>query len=57
MEYAFSHDIKIGLKAKGHEIVYAAPCGMGATVALKNPKTGVLAVGADPRRACYAIGL
>lgn len=57
MEYGFSDDIKIGLKAKGHEIVYAASCGMGATVALKNPKTGVLAVGADPRRACYAIGL
>ena len=57
IEDGFSEDIKIGLKGRGHKIVYAASCGMGATVALRNPTTGVLAVGADPRRACYAIGL
>ena len=57
MEDGFSEDIKRGLKEKGHEVVYAATCGMGATVAIRDPETGVLAAGADPRRACYAIGL
>lgn len=57
MEDGFSEDVKRGLKEKGHEVVYSATCGMGATVAIRDPETGVLAAGADPRRACYAIGL
>lgn len=44
------------LRALGHgELVSAATCGMGATVARRDPDSGVLSAGADPRRACYAI--
>ncbi|SVB75178.1 uncharacterized protein METZ01_LOCUS228032, partial [marine metagenome] len=46
-----------GLAKKGHDIVNAATCGMGAAVAIRNPDSGVLSASADPRRASYAIGL
>ncbi len=46
------------LRALGHgELMEAATCGMGATVALRDPDTGVLSAGGDPRRACYALGI
>ncbi len=45
------------LRARGHEISRAANCGLGATVSVRDPKTGNLSTGADPRRACYAMGL
>ncbi len=44
------------LEALGHEVVRNAVCGMGATVSRRDPETGVLSTGADPRSACYAIG-
>lgn len=44
------------LRALGHKVVRVASCGMGATVARRDPETGVLSTGGDPRRACYAIG-
>jgi gamma-glutamyltranspeptidase/glutathione hydrolase len=44
------------LTALGHKVVPVAVCGMGATVARRDPDTGVLSTGADPRRACYAMG-
>jgi len=45
------------LEARGHKITRAANCGLGATVSVRDPKTGNLSTGADPRRACYALGL
>ena len=45
------------LSARGHDIARAANCGLGATVSVRDPKTGNLSTGADPRRACYAMGL
>jgi gamma-glutamyltranspeptidase/glutathione hydrolase len=45
------------LRARGHEIGRAANCGLGATISVRDPKTGNLSTGADPRRACYAMGL
>jgi len=45
------------LRARGHEIGQAANCGLGATISVRDPKTGNLSTGADPRRACYAMGL
>jgi gamma-glutamyltranspeptidase/glutathione hydrolase len=45
------------LRAMGHDIDRAANCGLGATVSVRDPKTGHLSTGGDPRRACYAIGL
>ena len=40
----------------GHEIVRVGACGIGAIVTWRDPDTGVLAAGADPRRPTYAIG-
>ena len=45
------------LRARGHDIARAVNCGMGATVSVRDPKTGHLSTGGDPRRACYAMGL
>ena len=45
------------LSARGHDIGRAANCGLGATVSVRDPKTGNLSTGADPRRACYAMGV
>ena len=39
----------------GHEIVTVVSAGMGATVSHRDPDTGVLSSGGDPRRACYAL--
>ena len=57
MEDGFPEGVAEGLTGKGHQIVHAATCGMGAAVAIRNPENGVLAASADPRRASYAIGL
>ena len=45
------------LRALDHKIARAVDCGMGATVSVRDPETGHLSTGADPRRACYAIAL
>ena len=44
------------LKVMGHKVVRTEACGMGATVTNRDPRTGVLSAGGDPRRPCYAIG-
>ena len=45
------------LRARGHDIGWAANCGLGATVSVRDQETGNLSTGGDPRRACYAMGL
>ena len=45
------------LRARGHDIARAANCGLGATVSVRDPETGHLSTGGDPRRTCYAMGL
>ncbi len=45
------------LRVLGHRIERVVDCGMGATVSVRDPETGHLSTGADPRRACYAIAL
>ena len=45
------------LRAMGHRIARTVDCGMGATVSVRDPQTGHLSTGADPRRACYALAL
>jgi gamma-glutamyltranspeptidase/glutathione hydrolase len=57
LENGFDEVVIQGLKNLGHDVVFSATCGMGATVAKRDPATGVMAAGADPRRACYAIGI
>ncbi len=56
LECGFSDSTWERLRALGHRLVPAAVCGMGATVARRDPQTGVMATGADPRRSCYALG-
>ena len=45
------------LRDLGHKIQRAVNCGMGATVSVRDPGTGYLSTGADPRRSCYALAL
>ena len=57
LENGIAQSTADALSARGHDIDRAANCGLGATVSVRDPKTGNLSTGADPRRACYAIGL
>jgi len=43
------------LRALGHEVSEAGACGIGAVVTRRDPQTGVLSAGADPRRPTYAL--
>jgi gamma-glutamyltranspeptidase / glutathione hydrolase len=43
------------LQALGHTIEVVGACGIGAVVARRDPDTGVLSAGADPRRPTYAL--
>ncbi len=56
LEDGFSDSTWERLQALGHRLVPAAVCGMGATVARRDPQSGVMATGSDPRRSCYALG-
>ena len=43
------------LEQMGHKVVRAEVCGVGATVTHRDPESGVLSTGGDPRRPCYAL--
>ena len=43
------------LQALGHEVTEIGACGIGAVVTRRDPQTGVLSAGADPRRPTYAL--
>jgi gamma-glutamyltranspeptidase/glutathione hydrolase len=43
------------LRALGHTISEVGACGVGAVVTHRDPETGVLSAGADPRRPTYAL--
>ena len=45
------------LRSMGHRVARVVDCGMGATVSARDPETGYLSTGADPRRACYALAV
>ena len=55
-EDALAQETVYDLKVMGHRVVRATVCGMGATITARDPETGVMSAGADPRRACYALG-
>ena len=57
LEPGISESTAEALNAMGHEIARAVNCGLGATVSVRDPQTGYLSTGGDPRRACYAMGL
>ncbi len=56
VEDAVPEDTVSSLRSLGHVVVRATACGMGATIARRDPKTGILSAGGDPRRSSYAIG-
>jgi gamma-glutamyltranspeptidase/glutathione hydrolase len=43
------------LRALGHLVTEIGACGIGAVVTRRDPETGVLSAGADPRRPTYAL--
>jgi gamma-glutamyltranspeptidase/glutathione hydrolase len=43
------------LRALGHTVSETGACGIGAVVTRRDPATGVLSAGADPRRPTYAL--
>jgi gamma-glutamyltranspeptidase/glutathione hydrolase len=43
------------LRALGHAVTEIGACGIGAAVTRRDPATGVLSAGADPRRPTYAL--
>ena len=43
------------LAALGHKVTEIGACGIGAVVTRRDPTTGVLSAGADPRRPTYAL--
>jgi gamma-glutamyltranspeptidase/glutathione hydrolase len=43
------------LRALGHNVSEIGACGIGAVVTHRDPATGVLSAGADPRRPTYAL--
>jgi gamma-glutamyltranspeptidase / glutathione hydrolase len=43
------------LAALGHHVTEIGACGIGAVVTRRDPATGVLSAGADPRRPTYAL--
>jgi gamma-glutamyltranspeptidase / glutathione hydrolase len=47
--------VRAELAALGHDVVETGACGIGAVVTRRDPDTGVLSAGADPRRPTYAI--
>jgi gamma-glutamyltranspeptidase/glutathione hydrolase len=47
--------VRAELGALGHAVSEIGACGIGAVVTHRDPETGVLAAGADPRRPTYAL--
>ena len=56
LETGFSDAAASALAAMGHSINRVGACGIGAVITQRDPDTGMLAAGADPRRPTYAIG-
>jgi gamma-glutamyltranspeptidase/glutathione hydrolase len=56
LEQTFPQAVAQQLTAWGHKVSRVGACGIGAIVAERDPQSGVLMGGADPRRPTYAIG-
>ena len=55
LETGFPDATASALAAMGHKINRVGACGIGAVITQRDPDTGILAAGADPRRPTYAI--
>jgi gamma-glutamyltranspeptidase / glutathione hydrolase len=55
VEPAIPEATRAELRALGHGVTEIGACGIGAVVTHRDPKSGVLSAGADPRRPTYAL--
>jgi gamma-glutamyltranspeptidase / glutathione hydrolase len=55
VEAGIAESTRAELRALGHVVTEIGACGIGAVVTRRDPGTGVLAAGADPRRPTYAL--
>ena len=55
VEAGISEHTRRELRALGHAVSEIGACGVGAVVTSRDPATGVLSAGADPRRPTYAL--
>ena len=56
LEAGISGDTAEALERLGHKVVRSQACGMGALITCRDPQSGLLTAGADPRRPAYAFG-
>jgi gamma-glutamyltranspeptidase / glutathione hydrolase len=55
VEAGIPESTRAELAALGHNVTEIGACGIGAVVTQRDPDTGVLSAGADPRRPTYAL--
>ncbi len=55
VEPGISEATRAELTALGHAVTEIGACGIGAVVSHRDPESGVLSAGADPRRPTYAL--
>jgi gamma-glutamyltranspeptidase / glutathione hydrolase len=55
VEPGIPESTRVELRALGHAVTETGACGIGAVVTRRDPATGVLSAGADPRRPTYAL--
>src|SRR3989441_635032 len=55
VEAGIPESTRAELRALGHTVTEIGACGVGAVVTRRDPETGVLSAGADPRRPTYAL--
>jgi gamma-glutamyltranspeptidase/glutathione hydrolase len=55
VEPGIPESTRAALRALGHTVSEIGACGIGAVVTRRDPQTGVLSAGADPRRPTYAL--
>jgi gamma-glutamyltranspeptidase / glutathione hydrolase len=55
VEAGIPESTRAELQALGHTVVEIGACGIGAVVTQRDPDSGVLSAGADPRRPTYAL--
>jgi gamma-glutamyltranspeptidase/glutathione hydrolase len=57
VEPGIPHATRAELTALGHTVSEIGACGIGAIVTRRDPESGVVSAGADPRRPTYALAL
>ena len=55
VEPGIAEGTRAELRTLGHQVTEIGACGIGAVVTHRDPRTGVLSAGADPRRPTYAL--